>query len=284
MQEVYSIRRVFLRAFEQLKHGFWPALAFTVIAYIGGSVISSMVTLPFTIGSTIASLKSGAAAPQPDPFAMFGNPAFLGAWLISVLLTLATTSALYAGLFHAYTVTREDEALDVGDLFQAAIRKVLPVLGVSLLATIGILLGYLVLIVPGIILSLMWCVAMPASVAENLGVIDSLKRSAALTKGSKLQILLTWLAFILGFVLAIVALVLVIALIVAGVAASAKGGSPSGGVIAVGIILGIVLVLGLLAAMIVFYMYTISLQASIYRETRLVREGTAGHGLREVFE
>jgi uncharacterized membrane protein len=284
MHNEYSKRRVFSRARDQLKHGFWPALAFTAIAYIAGSVISSMVTLPFTIGSTIASLQPGAAAAPPDPFAMFSNPTFVAAWLVSVLLTLASTSLLYAGLFHAYAVAREDERLDVGDLLQVAFRKMLPVLGVSLLSSLGIALGFVLLIVPGIILSLMWGVAMPVCVAENLGVIDSLKRSAALTKGSKLQIFLTWLLLV-AVVLGIYLLVVLVAVgIGVAIFASLKGGAPGGGLIAVGIILGIVLILALIAAMVVFYMYMVSLQASIYRETRLVREGTAGNGLREVFE
>ncbi len=285
MQDEYSIGRVFSRARDQLKHGFWPALAFTAIVYIAGSVISSMITLPFTIGSTIASLQPGAAATPPDPFAMFSNPVFVIAWIVSLLFTFASTSMLYAGLFHAYAVAREDEKLDVGDLLQIGFRKMWPVLGVSLLAGLGAVLGYMLLIVPGIILSLMWSVATPACVAENLGVMDSLKRSADLTKGSKLQIFLTWLLLVVVAVGIYLLIVLVVIGVVVAVIASAKGGgAPSGGVIAVGVILGVVLVLALIAAMVVFYMYMISLQASIYRETRLVREGSAGHGLREVFE
>jgi len=50
-------------------------------------------------------------------------------------------------------------------------------------------LGMILLIVPGIILMLMWYVALPACVVEGLGPVGSLMRSAELTKGHRWQIL-----------------------------------------------------------------------------------------------
>jgi hypothetical protein len=52
------------------------------------------------------------------------------------------------------------------------------------------------LIVPGIILTLMWSVAVPVMIEERRGVFESLGRSAELTRGSKgwifLLLLLYW--------------------------------------------------------------------------------------------
>ena len=50
---------------------------------------------------------------------------------------------------------------------------------------------------PGLILALMWIVASPVMMAEDKGIIDSLKRSAELTKGSKRWIVLLFVVYII---------------------------------------------------------------------------------------
>ena len=284
MNQGYSIGRVYSRAWAQLKWNFWPVLGFVAIAYIAGSTISSLLTLPFSAGMAALSLPIEGAKVLPDPTAIFRSPAFLGVIAVSGLLSLLNFAALYGGGFHAYATLREGQKVDIGDLFPAALRKMLPLMGVLLIGTLGTLLGYALLIIPGIILALLWSVAMPALVAENLGVVDSLKRSAALTKGCKRWIFLTYLvlmAAIIGIYLLIVAVVVAI---FAGVVASAGSGTPNAGLIIVGVILAIIAVFALLVGVLVFLMYFMSLKASIYRETRLVHEGVAGHGLQDVFQ
>ncbi|MEJ2120010.1 MAG: hypothetical protein P8Z76_04735 [Alphaproteobacteria bacterium] len=64
-----------------------------------------------------------------------------------------------------------------------------PALGVIVVVSFIILLGTLALIVPGIILSLMFFVAVPVAVIEGRRIIDCLKRCAFLTSGNLLRIL-----------------------------------------------------------------------------------------------
>ena len=73
----------------------------------------------------------------------------------------------------------------LGDCFAKAVQKILPLLGLGIVTAIGIGFGFLLLIVPGVILLLMWMVATPVMMAEDKGVFDSLTRSAQLTSGSK---------------------------------------------------------------------------------------------------
>ena len=73
----------------------------------------------------------------------------------------------------------------LGECLRDAFRFVLPVLGMTILMTLGAMLGFLLLIVPGIILWLMWSVSVPALVEERRGVIASMRRSAELTRGYK---------------------------------------------------------------------------------------------------
>lgn len=78
--------------------------------------------------------------------------------------------------------------LDIGACISAGLSRLLPVIGTSLIAGILIGLASLLLVIPGIILSMVFWVAIPVCVAENLGASASLSRSAGLTKGYRWQV------------------------------------------------------------------------------------------------
>ena len=75
-----------------------------------------------------------------------------------------------------------------GESLSTALRVFLPLIGLSILFGLGIMFGLILLIVPGIMLMVAWAVAVPALVVERCGVIDALRRSAELTKGSRWKI------------------------------------------------------------------------------------------------
>ena len=65
---------------------------------------------------------------------------------------------------------------------------VLPLIGAGILAGIGIVIGLLLLLVPGLILLTIWSVIAPVIVVEHSGVIDAFGRSRALVKGNGWQV------------------------------------------------------------------------------------------------
>ncbi|MGH9494080.1 MAG: glycerophosphoryl diester phosphodiesterase membrane domain-containing protein [Candidatus Sulfotelmatobacter sp.] len=70
---------------------------------------------------------------------------------------------------------------------------------------IGIVVGLVLLIVPGIIFMLMWALTIPVAVLEDTGLRDSLSRSAELTKGSRGRVFVVYLLFfVLAWILAMV--------------------------------------------------------------------------------
>ena len=68
---------------------------------------------------------------------------------------------------------------------RAAVALYLPILGVTLLTSLGLMLGYLLFVVPGVMLHCAWAVAVPALVAEPAGVMAALGRSRRLTAGHR---------------------------------------------------------------------------------------------------
>ncbi len=93
-----------------------------------------------------------------------------------------------------------------GDAFDVGVRMFLPLLGLAIVAGIGILIGFFLLIVPGVILCVLWSVAAPAVVVEKRGVFESLQRSRDLTRGHRwpvfgLLVIYAVLSWIIGAVL-----------------------------------------------------------------------------------
>jgi hypothetical protein len=72
--------------------------------------------------------------------------------------------------------------VSVGECFSQGFARLGTAIGVAILAGIGVALGLVLLIIPGLILAVMWAVAIPAAVIERIGVMDSLSRSITLTR------------------------------------------------------------------------------------------------------
>ncbi len=96
--------------------------------------------------------------------------------LVIVTLTYSTVQAL------------RGRRVSIGECLSQGIRRLPVALGVGLLAYLGIVVGTSLLLVPGLILLSMWAVAIPTTTVERTGVIESLSRSAALTRGRRWRV------------------------------------------------------------------------------------------------
>lgn len=88
---------------------------------------------------------------------------------------------------------------DGGGPQPGAARRILPFVGLSLVIGLGVGLGMILLIVPGLILAARWSVAIPIFVGEEQSVADSMSRSWELTRPSQWSIVLALVVFGLLF-------------------------------------------------------------------------------------
>lgn len=160
--------------------------------------------------------------------------------------------------------TLAGRAPDPAATFALAGRRLLPGLGLFLLSVIGIVVGFLFLMVPGIILVLTWFVILPVMIGEARGVFDSFGRSGELMRGMRWRLLLLLL------------ILLVVWSLFAGLGqglAFAIGGAdgvwPRAIVGAIG---------GTLVGMV-----QAALPAAVYHEVRTAKEGMGSHDLEAVF-
>ncbi|NRD90009.1 hypothetical protein C8024_11890 [Sphingopyxis sp. BSNA05] len=155
-----------------------------------------IVALP----QALVQLATGAATASSDPdamMAMFSSPSLIaasaGGWLLVMILSIL----LQATFIIATVKDLNGQPVSLADCIAQAIGKFLPLIGLGIVMTLGIMAGMILLIIPGLILALMWIVASPVMMAEDKGIIDSLKRSAELTKGSKRWIVLLFVVYII---------------------------------------------------------------------------------------
>ena len=104
--------------------------------------------------------------------------------LISVLVSLVGTFWLQGALVHAVDDVR-DGRIDssLGEVFERVRPQLGTLIGAGLLAGIGIAIGLVLLIVPGLILLTWWCLIAPVIVMERKSVGESFGRSRELVRG-----------------------------------------------------------------------------------------------------
>lgn len=112
-----------------------------------------------------------------------------GANLLLALLALVV--ALVAGtLFQGSVVQAVRDMQDgkrdlsVGEVITSAVPFIGPLIGAGLLAGLGIAIGFILLIVPGLILLTIWSLIAPVIVVERPGVMAAFPRSQRLVKGN----------------------------------------------------------------------------------------------------
>lgn len=125
---------------------------------------------------------------------------------ISIVVSLAI-GTLYQGMVVELVKDIQDGRRDssVGDLMRSVMPVLGPLIGAGILAGLGIGAGFILLIVPGLILLTMWAVIAPAIVVERRGVFDAFGRSRQLVKGQGWPVFGTVVvAYVIAFVAEIV--------------------------------------------------------------------------------
>lgn len=143
--------------------------------------------VPFTILSAIVYLPViawGLMLALGDPTLEEFGAYFKYSGYVMMLLGFIATGAITFGVFSQL----KGEPASIGRCIGVGLSRLLPIIGVGLLAGLVMGVGYLLLIVPGVILSCMLWVAVPAAVVERTGVWESLKRSRELTLGNKAKV------------------------------------------------------------------------------------------------
>jgi len=104
--------------------------------------------------------------------------------ILGAIVSFAATYVVQASLIKAVQDVRDGRVdLDLSETVQAASPYILPVIGAAILAGIGITIGFILLIVPGLILLTFWCLIIPFIVLGGSGVFASFGNSWRTVRG-----------------------------------------------------------------------------------------------------
>jgi uncharacterized membrane protein len=227
----------------------WSIYAANFVAF---TLVAIVIALPHQLGGD-AETVGGAVR------------SFVAA-IVGVILEFVGQAVILYGAFQAM----RGRPVIIGDAVRRGFSRFLSIVGVSILVSLGVFVGLILFIIPGIILALRWSVALPACVVENLGPIAAMRRSADLTKGHRWQI---FGLFVLIIVVAVIAFAVIGALVGMGLLAAPE-------TLGRLVLLGIVTVI--ITAIVTAYFNVVA--AMIYHDLRVAKEGVGTEEIAAVFD
>lgn len=173
-----------------------------------GIVLVALVLLLAVLPSAILAFANlgylGADGVRTNPFAALTSPFYIpGGLIVGLLAILGAAMQLSIAL-----ADLEGRRVDWREALRISVRKMLPLYGLAIVMILGVMFGFVLLIIPGVIVAVMWSVAFPTLLAETSNVFKALNRSRELTKGNRWRIfglvVLLWIALIVvqGFMTA----------------------------------------------------------------------------------
>jgi hypothetical protein len=181
---------------------FGQSLSVLFANFVPFLVITTLVHLPMIAYECWFAANPGDWATPKDLEIARGRKGIL-VGVIDLILGPIATGAVTFGVLQQLRGKRAS----IGHCLFVGVSRLLPVIGVAICVGLLVGLGTLLFIIPGIILTCMYFVAVPAAVVERSGVGGALSRSYDLTQGFRFHILGLW--FLLFIVQAIVYVALI---------------------------------------------------------------------------
>lgn len=200
-----------------------------------------------------------------------GLTAFFGTGsTLLILLEIVIWALVAAATTHASYRLRSDAPVSAGQAYGTTLRHAVPIVLVMLVTGIATGLAFMALIVPGLYLSALWFVIVPAIVVERQG-FGAIQRSGQLTEGYRWAIVGLFVIYVLIMMLIGAGVGFVISFIETGLY-SAIG--------TIGLYVGAAIE-GVLGGY--FYAIGAILAAEVYARLREIKEGATTNELAEVF-
>lgn len=184
----FDVGRVVSTTFGTLRDNPVP---FFLLTFIGAGIPMMLFSLwPIFLG-----VGGGINIYDPTWFEDIEWSGIIGPAIAIYFLYLVLILVMYSAIIKMTVNAINKRAVDLGEAVRTGLSLFFPILGITILASIGIMFGFLLLIIPGIFLALGWMLAFHVKIIEGTSVTESLSRSWELSKGYKRWILLVMVIF-----------------------------------------------------------------------------------------
>jgi hypothetical protein len=116
---------------------------------------------------------------------------------VSWFIYLLSTFLLQATVIHATVAYLNEKPAPVASCLATGLSSLLQLILITVLMFSALIAGMMLFVIPGIILAIMWFVAVPACVVERTGVIGAFRRSRELTRGHRWAIFGLYVVFLI---------------------------------------------------------------------------------------
>jgi hypothetical protein len=154
--------------------------------------LAACVVIPLQVLSAVVLLStvpSGSDVPG-GTFSVSSNSnpgvnagARLGAQATLVVIELIASTLVTAACTKAVSDAYLDHSPRAGESLRFALRRLPALVAVEFLTLLGLIVAFILLVIPGIWLYAAWAVAVPALLIERIGPFGALRRSRRLVKG-----------------------------------------------------------------------------------------------------
>jgi hypothetical protein len=156
-----------------------------ILVFCGAQILLGLAMLPLSI--ELGAGQPPGTAVLPD----FGR--LLPLLGISMVISLVYTSVVYSIFIRLFADDLEGRVRPIGEVVRAGLGHAPALLALSLVLAFILTIGFMLCLVPGILLSLALIFAIPAVVLEPTGPFSALSISWDRTKGHRLNIFLVML-------------------------------------------------------------------------------------------
>ena len=189
-----GVSEVISKSLEVYRRGFVPF----VVLFLVAEVVSGLLSIPIQRAYVLPVAPVNATAQQLyDWF-----PGYIGALVpLTVLTSVVSLLVLVPAYASAIKMASDDIVkgqVNLGSSFRFTLSKLVWVWLLDLVFGVVVVLGLIALLVPGIILAIMFCLALPVLMIENRGVMEAMGRSRELVGHRWLK---TFVLFVIGVVL-----------------------------------------------------------------------------------
>lgn len=192
-----SLGEVIEKTFELYRRDFTKY--FVVFAIVG-----AIIGVVMTIARQVFILPTLPSNPTPQQVYTW-LPGFF-ATLISLIGSIVIVSIVFSAIAQGSAIKMASEQIekrqtDLGRSLRFTASKLPWIWALSIVVSIIVILGFIALIIPGIILAIMYSLALPVLLIENKGVLDSMGKSRQLVSHRWLKTFATFL--VLGIIVII---------------------------------------------------------------------------------
>jgi hypothetical protein len=186
----FDLGRVAQRTFASIGRNF---AVFALLALLLSGV-------PAVLTGLLQNLASGdhtsAASSVTDPttLAMIGGSVIALVYLVGAIASFV----LQAAIIHGVIADLNGRRAEFAECLSMGLRNWFWLFLLAIVVTIAEAFGYILLVVPGLMLTVTWMVAVPAQVVEHTGVFGAMSRSAELTRGHRWAIFGLLVIFIIA--------------------------------------------------------------------------------------